>query len=172
MVSPVAFECDSSRAHTGCCSHRHVRWALFFHCLAMIEVLRSIDIMPAHDDFTARERADRKARYEQQLTVNHAFISKWASASPVNAGMWVALIDAELASLQNRPDAFQLYDTAVSYAIICFACHICLPCHQHGDPARLAHGRRLGSLSGMCMCGPTCLVLIGPRKGAITCVSA
>jgi hypothetical protein len=93
-----------------------VRWALFFHSLAMIEVLRAIEALPMEGEEEARIRQGRKTKYEEQITLNHAYISKWAAASPINAGIWVALIDAELASLQSRPDAFQLYDTAISYA--------------------------------------------------------
>ncbi|KAF7340087.1 Histidine kinase [Mycena venus] len=41
----------------------------------------------------------------------------WRSPSPVNTSTWVALVDAELASLTDNPDAFKLYDAAVRLAV-------------------------------------------------------
>ena len=42
---------------------------------------------------------------------------RWLSPSPVNNSTWVALVDAEMASLLNSPDAFKLYDVAVKLVI-------------------------------------------------------
>ncbi|KAF8349828.1 hypothetical protein F5887DRAFT_942564 [Amanita rubescens] len=77
-------------------NHRHVRYALFFHSLAMTARLKKGEI------------SDHR---------RNAYIKKWLSPSPVNVSTWVALVDAELAALQNRADAFKLYDIAVKLSI-------------------------------------------------------
>ncbi|KZT06226.1 histidine kinase [Laetiporus sulphureus 93-53] len=87
-------------------NHRHTRYALFFHTLAMIQCIRKGDI----------GLEDRK-RYMRQIELNQAYVRKWLSPSPVNTSAWVALVDAELASLVNSPDAFKLYDVAVKLAV-------------------------------------------------------
>ncbi|KAJ7022028.1 hypothetical protein C8F04DRAFT_1139170 [Mycena alexandri] len=87
-------------------NHRHVRYALFFHSLAMIGCLRAGIL----SDETRR-------RYLDQVHLNQKYISRWRSPSPVNTSTWVALVDAELASLTNNPDAFKLYDAAVRLAV-------------------------------------------------------
>ncbi|KAI0078477.1 histidine kinase [Panus rudis PR-1116 ss-1] len=87
-------------------NHRHVRYSLFFHCLAMIAAIRNGDVSEPD-----------QARYFKQIDVNQTYIRKWLSPSAVNTGTWVAIIDAEMASLLNSPDAFKLYDIAVKLAV-------------------------------------------------------
>ena len=60
---------------------------------------------------------EERARYFKQIDINQSYIRKWLSPSPVNTSTWVALIDAEMASLTNNPDAFKLYDVAVKLAV-------------------------------------------------------
>ncbi|PPQ63721.1 hypothetical protein CVT24_004301 [Panaeolus cyanescens] len=55
--------------------------------------------------------------YLAQINANQAYIRKWLSPSPVNCSMWIALVDAELASLLGSPNAFKLYDSAVKLAV-------------------------------------------------------
>ncbi|KAH9075705.1 histidine kinase [Lactarius deliciosus] len=86
-------------------NHRHTRYALFFHSLAMIDCIR--------EEYVAEDQRDR---YLEQVAANQAYIRRWLSASPVNTSTWVALVDAELSSLEDRRDAFQLYDVAVRSA--------------------------------------------------------
>ncbi|KII94402.1 hypothetical protein PLICRDRAFT_695401 [Plicaturopsis crispa FD-325 SS-3] len=87
-------------------NHRHIRYALFFHSLAMIACIRK-------DNLTQDLRSD----YLKQIDLNQAFIRKWLSPSPVNTSTWVSLVDAELASLLQHQDAFKLYDIAVKLAV-------------------------------------------------------
>ncbi|PCH33241.1 hypothetical protein WOLCODRAFT_21861 [Wolfiporia cocos MD-104 SS10] len=87
-------------------NHRHTRYALFFHCLAMIQCLRQNDIS-----------SEIRNRYLRQIDLNQAYVRKWLSPSPVNTSAWVALVDAEMASLMNDPEAFKLYDVAVKLAV-------------------------------------------------------
>ncbi|EPQ61132.1 hypothetical protein GLOTRDRAFT_113578 [Gloeophyllum trabeum ATCC 11539] len=87
-------------------NHRHVRYALFFHTLSLIACMRDTALP-----------VNIRERYMKQVEKNHSFLRKWLSPSPVNNSAWVALIDAELASLLNRPDAFKLYDVAVKLAV-------------------------------------------------------
>ncbi|KIP05676.1 hypothetical protein PHLGIDRAFT_128752 [Phlebiopsis gigantea 11061_1 CR5-6] len=94
---------DTRDAHP---NHRHSRYALFFHSLAMISCIRKGEITP-----------QQYARYSHQIDENQTYIRKWLSPSPVNNSTWVALVDAEMASLANSPDAFKLYDVAVKLAV-------------------------------------------------------
>ncbi|KAJ7356807.1 dual-domain HisK/Mak2 protein kinase [Mycena albidolilacea] len=87
-------------------NHRHVRYGLFFHSLALIGCLRGSNLS---------ENVHR--RYLGQVHLNQKYISRWRSPSPVNTSTWVALVDAELASLTDNPDAFKLYDAAVRLAV-------------------------------------------------------
>ncbi|KAG5723159.1 Peroxide stress-activated histidine kinase mak2 [Termitomyces sp. T112] len=87
-------------------NHRHIRYSLFFHSLAMIACIRRGSL----------SEGDRQ-RYSSQITENQAYIRKWLSPSPVNTSTWVALVEAELASLKRSPDAFRLYDVAVRFAV-------------------------------------------------------
>ncbi|KAJ7693555.1 dual-domain HisK/Mak2 protein kinase [Mycena rosella] len=87
-------------------NHRHVRYGLFFHSLALIGCLR-----------TGTVSNDLHRRYLDQISLNQRYISRWCSPSPVNSSTWVALVDAELASLTDNPDAFKLYDAAVRLAV-------------------------------------------------------
>ncbi|KAI5123720.1 hypothetical protein M0805_000314 [Coniferiporia weirii] len=86
-------------------NHRHVRFALCYHSLAMINCIRG------HALSEGQEK-----RYMKQINLNQAFIKRWLSHSQVNNGMWIALVDAELASLNDGLDALKLYDEAVSQA--------------------------------------------------------
>ncbi|KAG6891107.1 hypothetical protein C0995_014197 [Termitomyces sp. Mi166 len=79
---------------------------MLFSCLAMIACIRSGRL----------SEADRQ-RYLSQITENQAYNRKWLSPSPVNTSTWVALVEAELASLKRGPDAFRLYDVAVRLAV-------------------------------------------------------
>ncbi|KAJ7293811.1 dual-domain HisK/Mak2 protein kinase [Mycena rebaudengoi] len=88
-------------------NHRHARYGLFFHSLALLACLRGGRLS---DELQRR-------KYLEQVHNNQAFISRWRSPSPVNTSTWVALVDAELASLQDSPDALRLYDTAVRLAV-------------------------------------------------------
>ncbi|KAI8983351.1 histidine kinase [Trametes punicea] len=87
-------------------NHRHTRYSLFFHSLALIQCLRKGNLPP-----------EERTRYFKQVETNQSYIRKWLSPSPVNTSTWVALIDAEMASLTNNPDAFKLYDVAVKLAV-------------------------------------------------------
>ncbi|KIL70561.1 hypothetical protein M378DRAFT_194875 [Amanita muscaria Koide BX008] len=87
-------------------NHRHVRYALFFHSLAMTACLREGKVPDG-----------RRSTYLAQVIKNQAYIKKWLSPSPVNVSTWVALVDAELAALHSKPDAFRLYDIAIKLAI-------------------------------------------------------
>ncbi|KAJ3513116.1 hypothetical protein NLJ89_g3133 [Agrocybe chaxingu] len=82
-------------------NHRHVRYSLFYHCLAMIACIRN-----------GLTSADERTLYLSQIQANQVHIR-----NPVNAGTWVALIDADLAGLLGSPDAFKLYDVAVKLAV-------------------------------------------------------
>lgn len=82
-------------------NHRHIRFALFFHSLAMIACIRKGNLTEECRD-----------NYLAQIRENQAYIR-----NPVNASVWVALVDAELAALVNRSDAFKLYDIAVKLAV-------------------------------------------------------
>ncbi|TBU58822.1 histidine kinase [Dichomitus squalens] len=87
-------------------NHRHTRYSLFFHCLALIDCVRRGTVTP-----------EERTRYIKQIETNQSYIRKWLSPSPVNTSTWVALVDAEMASLTNNPDAFKLYDVAVKLAV-------------------------------------------------------
>ncbi|KAI0666240.1 histidine kinase [Trametes maxima] len=87
-------------------NHRHTRYSLFFHTLALIQCLRKGGQVP-----------EECSRFYKQIEANQSYIRKWLSPSPVNTSTWVALIDAEMASLMNSPDAFKLYDVAVKLAV-------------------------------------------------------
>ncbi|KAH9850662.1 histidine kinase [Lenzites betulinus] len=87
-------------------NHRHTRYSLFFHSLALIHCLRKGGLAP-----------EERSRFFKQVEANQSYIRKWLSPSPVNTSTWVALIDAEIASLTNNPDAFKLYDVAVKLAV-------------------------------------------------------
>ncbi|KAH9964567.1 hypothetical protein BC827DRAFT_1265837 [Russula dissimulans] len=86
--------------------HRHTRYALFFHSLAMIACIREEYVTD-----------DERGRYLEQITANQTYIRRWLSASPVNTSTWITLVDAELSSLEDSRDAFQLYDVAVRLAM-------------------------------------------------------
>ncbi|KAA1468392.1 histidine kinase [Dentipellis sp. KUC8613] len=87
-------------------NHRHNRYALFFHSLAMIACVRDNLV----DDLA-------KKRYIRQIPINQSYIRRWLSPSPVNTSTWVALVDAEMSSLENSPESFKLYDIAVKLAV-------------------------------------------------------
>ncbi|GBE78499.1 histidine kinase [Sparassis crispa] len=87
-------------------NHRHTRYALFFHSLALVACLRE-----------GKVPQDRRSRFTKQIDNNQAYVRKWLSPSPVNTAAWVALVDAEIASLTNNPDAFKLFDVAVKLAV-------------------------------------------------------
>ncbi|KAI9509850.1 hypothetical protein F5148DRAFT_1275037 [Russula earlei] len=86
-------------------NHRHTRYALFFHSLAMIACIR--------EEYVTE---DESGRYLEQIAANQTYIRRWLSASPVNTSTWVTLVDAELSSLEDSRDALQLYDVAVRSA--------------------------------------------------------
>ncbi|KAJ2919335.1 hypothetical protein MD484_g1075, partial [Candolleomyces efflorescens] len=86
-------------------NHRHVRYALFFHNLAMVACIRKGSLS-----------GNLRAKYFSQIKLNQAFIRKWLSASPVNTSTWVAIIDAEMAALLGDSNAFRLYDVAIRLA--------------------------------------------------------
>ncbi|KAJ7226000.1 dual-domain HisK/Mak2 protein kinase [Mycena pura] len=87
-------------------NHRHVRYGLFFHNLALIACLRAGNLSE-----------DVRRQYLDQVHLNQRYISRWRSPSPVNNSTWVALVDAELASLTDSPEALKLYDAAVRLAV-------------------------------------------------------
>ncbi|PSS37163.1 hypothetical protein PHLCEN_2v1036 [Hermanssonia centrifuga] len=60
---------------------------------------------------------NRYTQYMKQIETNQSYIRKWISPSPINNSAWVALVDAEMASLLNSPDAFKLYDVAVKLSV-------------------------------------------------------
>lgn len=86
-------------------NHRYVRCALFFHSLAMIACARQSNIT-----------TDTHRKYMNQIELNQIYLRKWLSPSPVNSSAWVTLVDAEMASLQNLPDAVRNYDVAIKIA--------------------------------------------------------
>ncbi|KAI3615522.1 histidine kinase [Moniliophthora roreri] len=87
-------------------NHRHIRYGLFFHSLAILGCIRQGLVNGQDQD-----------RYMKQVKLNQEFIKKWISSSPVNTSTWVALVDAELASVLNDSAAFRLYDVAVKLAV-------------------------------------------------------
>ncbi|KZV95615.1 STKc type histidine kinase [Exidia glandulosa HHB12029] len=87
-------------------NHRHSRYALFWHSLALIQCCR----MPRTND-------KQREAYLEQVELNQSYIRKWVSPSPVNTGTWVAIVDAEVAALSESADAYRLYDVAVRLAI-------------------------------------------------------
>lgn len=87
-------------------NHRHVRFALFYHSLALIACIR-----------TFKPSQEAKLAYLKQVDHNQKYIRRWLSPSPVNNATWVGIVDAELASLHNKPSALRLYDTAVKLAV-------------------------------------------------------
>ncbi|KAI0090021.1 histidine kinase [Irpex rosettiformis] len=87
-------------------NHRHIRYALFFHSLALIDCIRNEQLSQ-----------DTYERYMDQIEANQSYIRKWLSPSPVNNSTWIALVDAEVAALMNSPDAFKLYDVAIKLAV-------------------------------------------------------
>ncbi|EJU00931.1 hypothetical protein DACRYDRAFT_116810, partial [Dacryopinax primogenitus] len=86
-------------------NYRHVRFGLTFHSLAMIQCLRDRHIDPAD-----------RAKYLEQIRSNQEYVRKWAQASPKNTMHWIALVDAEFASLTEGADALKLYDVAIKVA--------------------------------------------------------
>ncbi|KAF9243774.1 STKc type histidine kinase [Melanogaster broomeanus] len=86
-------------------NHRHTRYSAFFHSLALVSCIRRGDLTE-----------DQRNRYSDQIAQNQAFIRKWLAPSPVNTGAWIALVEAELASLYGNNDALRLYDMAVELA--------------------------------------------------------
>ncbi|KAF9072703.1 dual-domain HisK/Mak2 protein kinase [Rhodocollybia butyracea] len=87
-------------------NHRHIRYALFFHSLSLIACLKQGD---ASNEI--------RTRYLKQVNANQELIKRWVSSSAVNNSHWVALVDAELASLYNDLSAHKLYDIAVKQAV-------------------------------------------------------
>ncbi|TFY83386.1 hypothetical protein EWM64_g624 [Hericium alpestre] len=87
-------------------NHRHNRYALFFHNLAMIACIRE-----GYTDDAMRQK------YVRQTIVNQSYIRRWLSPSPVNTSAWVALVDAEMSSLDNSTESYKLYDIAVKLAV-------------------------------------------------------
>ncbi|KAI6136939.1 STKc type histidine kinase [Pisolithus sp. B1] len=86
-------------------NHRHARYSAFFHSLALIACLRRGDLDPK-----------TRTRYVGQVMKNQAYIRRWLSSSPVNTGTWIALVEAEMASLNGDNGALRLYDMAVKLA--------------------------------------------------------
>ncbi|KXN87566.1 Peroxide stress-activated histidine kinase mak2 [Leucoagaricus sp. SymC.cos] len=86
-------------------NHRHTRYALFFHSLALIACIRR------------GGSSQLRSQYLKQVHANQTYLKRWLSPSPVNASTWVALVDAELSSLLGNPNAFRLYDLAVRLAM-------------------------------------------------------
>ncbi|KAI6159530.1 STKc type histidine kinase [Pisolithus thermaeus] len=86
-------------------NHRHARYSAFFHSLALIACLRRGDL-----------DSETRTRYIDQVTKNQAYIRRWLSSSPVNTGTWIALVEAEMASLNGDNGALRLYDMAVKLA--------------------------------------------------------
>ncbi|VDC01932.1 unnamed protein product [Peniophora sp. CBMAI 1063] len=87
-------------------NHRSSRFALFFHCLALVECIRE-----------GAMSEGVKKRYLDQAHKNMSYLRKWLSPSPVNNSTWIALIDAELSSLDGTPETYKLFDTAVKLAV-------------------------------------------------------
>ncbi|KAI6153278.1 STKc type histidine kinase [Pisolithus tinctorius] len=86
-------------------NHRHARYSTFFHSLALIACLRRGDL----DSKT-------RSRYVDQIIKNQAYIRRWLASTPVNTGTWIALVEAEMASLNGDNGALRLYDMAVKLA--------------------------------------------------------
>ncbi|KAF7784549.1 hypothetical protein Agabi119p4_714 [Agaricus bisporus var. burnettii] len=93
---------NTREAHPG---HRHTRYGIFFHSLAMVACLRR------------RVPGDLREKYIKQIESNQKFLRRWLSPSPTNASIWIALVDAELSSYLGNPKAFRLYDLAVRLAM-------------------------------------------------------
>ncbi|KAJ3724256.1 hypothetical protein DFJ43DRAFT_1157787 [Lentinula guzmanii] len=85
---------------------KHIRYGLFFHSLSLIACLKQGDAPK-----------EKQSRYLDQVNANQELIKKWVSSSAVNNSHWVALVDAELASLFNDPSTHKLYDIAVKQAV-------------------------------------------------------
>ncbi|KAF8823868.1 hypothetical protein HHX47_DHR9000114 [Lentinula edodes] len=85
---------------------KHIRYSLFFHSLSLIACLKQGGVSK-----------EKHNRYLSQVNINQELIKKWVSSSAVNNSHWVALVDAELASLFNDPSTHKLYDIAVKQAV-------------------------------------------------------
>ncbi|KAI0286668.1 histidine kinase [Russula aff. rugulosa BPL654] len=93
-------------------NHRHTRFALFFHSLAMIACIREEYI----------GESDRQ-RYLEQIAANQIYIRRYVTPSATSKFTLMGFPDgfppapstrdAELSSLEDSRDAFQLYDAAV-----------------------------------------------------------
>lgn len=93
---------ESARRHP---NHRHIRFSLCYHSLAMINCIRENHLSDIQQE-----------QYLRQIDLNQAFIRKWLASSPVNTSTWIALVDAELAALNDDPSALRKYDDAVMSA--------------------------------------------------------
>ncbi|KAJ6626914.1 dual-domain HisK/Mak2 protein kinase [Mycena sp. CBHHK59/15] len=80
-------------------NHRHVRYGLFFHSLALVACIRG-----------GKLPEDARRRYLDQVNFNQAYIARCVVLPAFDH-------DAELASLLDNPDAFKLYDAAVRLAV-------------------------------------------------------
>ncbi|KAG2176794.1 hypothetical protein INT44_007458 [Umbelopsis vinacea] len=93
----LAFKCFIILDSQPC--HRHTRWMLFYFSLSLLRKLHKNTV----DD-------DMRERYLDQIRVNKSLIEEWAQMSPINYEMYVVVLDAELASLDN-----QLHTSQKSY---------------------------------------------------------
>lgn len=85
-------------------SHRHVRFALFFHSLAMIACIRSelvtvVECSAYFAQINANQNYLRK--YCKQLLSRRYYLSnyRWLSPSPINASTWIALVVSTVSSI-------------------------------------------------------------------------
>ncbi|KAG1716795.1 hypothetical protein ID866_393 [Astraeus odoratus] len=60
--------------------------------------------------------SETRSRYLDQVVKNQTFLRRWLSSSPVNIGAWIALVEAEMASINGNSEALRLYDMAVKLA--------------------------------------------------------
>ncbi|KAL5518690.1 CHK1 [Sanghuangporus vaninii] len=86
-------------------NHRHIRFSLCYHSLAIIHCIRNGVVSIAQREI-----------YLRQVGLNQEYIRKWLEPSPVNNSTWLALVDAELASLKGDNNALRLFDIAVTLA--------------------------------------------------------
>ncbi|KZT42789.1 hypothetical protein SISSUDRAFT_979545 [Sistotremastrum suecicum HHB10207 ss-3] len=89
-------------------NHRHVRYGLFFHSLALIQTLR---------DHGHTMSDPEKQKYLHQVSLNQHYLRGWLSPGHINTSTWVVLVDAELSALRNDPSALKQFDKAITLAV-------------------------------------------------------
>ncbi|KAG5220648.1 Ser-Thr histidine kinase [Salix suchowensis] len=108
-------------------SHRHVRYSLFFHSLAMIACIRGGQL-DQDDRATYFKQVELNQQYIRKFVISECIVTilthqihRWLSPSPVNTSTWVAIVDAEMAAIRGYADALKLYDIAIAFQSLSLA---------------------------------------------------